>query len=88
MSRYLSWTWYVQVVGRRYAIRLTASNITQNEDQQPWKPFPRDALGPNFAPMAGLTMTTFRAQCRLCECCPTQRRSPDSSRPCRSFHYQ
>ncbi|EKM48188.1 uncharacterized protein PHACADRAFT_214916 [Phanerochaete carnosa HHB-10118-sp] len=36
-----------------------------NEDQELWRPYPRDSLGPNFVPMPGYVMTCFRAQCKL-----------------------
>lgn len=40
-------------------------DLDLNEDQELWKPYPRDSLGPNFVPMAGHIMTCFRAQCKL-----------------------
>lgn len=40
----------------------------QNEDEELWRPYPRDALGPNFVPMPARVMTCFREQCKLCAC--------------------
>ena len=38
----------------------------QNEDEL-WRPYPHDALGPQFTPVPAHVMSCFREQCKLCE---------------------
>ena len=40
--------------------------IGQNEDEL-WRPYPHDALGPQFTPVPAHVMSCFREQCKLCE---------------------
>ena len=47
-------------------MQVFTSAAVQNEDEELWQPYPRDALGPHFVPMPAHVLACFRQQCKLC----------------------